>query len=243
MIQDERISIVSNQADDRKSGILGGIRVLDFSRFLSGPETTLFLAGMVAEVIKIDEPSAGDTSFAASPYFGASGVALDRRSEQVGVTSRLQIDYEVLRAVHPRLVYCYITGYGSTGPERDRNAFDLRAQAATGITGDPTGLPSKPGASLSNGIAETFALAGILGALYQRGRHHVTIDDVVAWDHLHVRKMQQPVLKRRAGTTAPRRNQRMEMEKLRHVQDPTRGRHRCPVARTPGLQAHIHAVG
>jgi hypothetical protein len=87
------------------------------------------------------------------------------------VTSRLQIDYDVLRVVNPRLVYCSITGYGSTGPERHRKAFDLTVQAATGmmsITGDPTGLPSKTGASLSDGIAGTFALAGILGALYQR---------------------------------------------------------------------------
>jgi CoA:oxalate CoA-transferase len=195
--------------------ILRGVRVLDLSRFLSGPQATLFLAGMGAEVIKIDEPRGGDPTFAAPPYFGAHGVALDRRSDQdlgiaylkrtrgkksisvdlkkkegrdilrklvchsdvlvenfrVGVTSRLQIDYESLRDVNPRLIYCSITGYGSTGPERHRKAFDLMVQAATGmmsITGDPNGIPSKTGASLSDGIAGTFALAGILGALYQR---------------------------------------------------------------------------
>jgi CoA:oxalate CoA-transferase len=215
MIQDERISIVSNQADDRKSAILGGIRVLDLSRFLSGPQATLFLAGMGAEVIKIDDPRGGDPTFVAPPYFGPSGVALDRRSAQdlgvaylkrargkksialdlkstegrnlllklirhadvlvenfkVGVTSRLGIDYETLHAINPRLIYCSITGYGSTGPERQRKAFDLMVQAATGmmsITGEPAGQPSKTGASLSDGIAGTFALAGILGALYHR---------------------------------------------------------------------------
>src|SRR5262249_39827077 len=89
----------------------------------------------------------------------------------VGVTSRLNIEYEALRAVNPRLIYCSITGYGATGPERHRKAFDLMVQAATGmmsITGDPAGSSSKTGASLSDGIAGTFALAGILGALYQR---------------------------------------------------------------------------
>ena len=205
----------SSLAGSGKPSILRGVRVLDLSRFLSGPQATLFLAGMGAEVIKIDEPRGGDPTFAAPPYFGANGVALDRRSDQdlgvaylkrtrgkksisldlkngdgreillklvrqsdvlvenfkVGVTSRLRIDYETLRDVNPRLIYCSITGYGSTGPERHRKAFDLMVQAATGmmsITGDPSGVPSKTGASLSDGIAGTFALAGILGALYQR---------------------------------------------------------------------------
>ena len=195
--------------------ILRGVRVLDLSRFLSGPQATLFLAGMGAEVIKIDEPQGGDPTLAAPPFFGANGVALDRRSDldigvaylkrtrgkksisldlknedgreillklvrqsdvlvenfKVGVTSRLRIDYEALRDVNPRLIYCSITGYGSTGPECHRKAFDLMVQAATGmmsITGDPSGVPRKTGASLSDGIAGTFAWAGILGALYQR---------------------------------------------------------------------------
>lgn len=208
---------VPNEAGDPQAPILRGVRVLDLSRFLSGPQATLFLAGMGAEVIKIDEPRGGDPTFGAPPYFGAGGVSFERQSERdlgiaylkrargkksvtldlkvdegkevlfrlvreadvivenfkVGVTARLGIDYETLRHINPRLIYCSITGYGSTGPERHRKAFDLMVQAATGmmsITGDPAGLPSKTGASLSDGIAGTFALAGILGALYQRCR-------------------------------------------------------------------------
>lgn len=60
--------------------ILAGIRCLDLSRFLSGPQATLFLAGLGAEVIKIDEPQGGDPTFAAPPYFGGSGVAFDKKS-------------------------------------------------------------------------------------------------------------------------------------------------------------------
>lgn len=205
----------SSSTADSGQPLLQGIRVLDLSRFLSGPQATLFLAGMGAEVIKIDEPDGGDPTFAAPPYFGGNGLAFERQSEQdlgvaylkrargkksitldlkdvegrelflklvseadvlvenfkVGVTSRLGIDYGVLRSVNPRLVYCSITGYGSSGPERHRKAFDLMVQAATGmmsITGDPEGAPSKTGASLSDGIAGTFAVSGILGALFQR---------------------------------------------------------------------------
>jgi formyl-CoA transferase len=215
VVSEERLSNASSVAEGKKPPILRGVRVLDLSRFLSGPQATLFLAGMGAEVIKIDEPRGGDPTFTAPPYFGPHGVALDRRSSEdlgiaylkrargkksisldlksaegrevflklvreadvlvenfkVGVTARLNIEYETLRATNPRLIYCSITGYGSTGPERHRKAFDLMVQAATGmmsITGDPAGQPSKTGASLSDGIAGTFALAGILGALYQR---------------------------------------------------------------------------
>ena len=212
MITEKTPSIASAGA---RPPILRGVRVLDLSRFLSGPQATLFLAGMGAEVIKIDDPRGGDPTFTAPPYFGPRGVAFDRKTTEdlgiaylkrtrgkksisldlkkpeghevllklvreadvlvenfkVGVTARLKIDYETLRAVNPRLIYCSITGYGATGPERHRKAFDLMVQAATGmmsITGDPAGQPSKTGASLSDGIAGTFAMAGILGALYQR---------------------------------------------------------------------------
>jgi CoA:oxalate CoA-transferase len=215
VVSRDRASIASSAAERKKPPLLRSVRVLDLSRFLSGPQATLFLAGMGAEVIKIDDPKGGDPTFTAPPYFGPYGVAFDRRSPQdlgiaylkrargkksisldlksdegrelllrlvreadvlvenfkVGVTARLGIGYETLRGINPRLIYCSITGYGSTGPERCRKAFDLMVQAATGmmsITGDPTGQPSKTGASLSDGIAGTFALAGILGALYQR---------------------------------------------------------------------------
>jgi formyl-CoA transferase len=215
VVSEEKASIASSAAGGEKPPLLRGVRVLDLSRFLSGPQATLFLAGMGAEVIKVDDPKGGDPTFLAPPYFGPHGVALDRRSSEdlgiaylkrargkksisldlksgegrelliklvreadvlvenfkVGVTARLGIDYETLRTINPRLIYCSITGYGSTGPERHRKAFDLMVQAATGmmsITGDPAGQPSKTGASLSDGIAGTFALAGILGALYQR---------------------------------------------------------------------------
>jgi hypothetical protein len=60
-----------NEGGDPPGPILGGVSVLDLSRFLSGPQATLFLAGMGAEVIKIDESRGGDPTFGALPYFGA----------------------------------------------------------------------------------------------------------------------------------------------------------------------------
>jgi len=55
-----RTGDMPNEGGNAQGSILGGVRVLDLSRFLSGPQATLFLAGMGAEVIKIDEPRGGD---------------------------------------------------------------------------------------------------------------------------------------------------------------------------------------
>ena len=84
MISEKTPSIVSDAGE--KPPILRGVRVLDLSRFLSGPQATLFLAGMGAEVIKIDEPRGGDPTFTAPPFFGPRGVAFERRtSEDLGI--------------------------------------------------------------------------------------------------------------------------------------------------------------
>ena len=198
------------------TAILEGVRVLDLTRFLSGPQATLFLAGMGAEVIRVDEPG-GDPTASAPPLLGPNGVSLSRQSPddlgiaylkrargkkavtlnlkspeglalfmrmidgadvlvenfRVGVTERLGIDWPRLQARNPRLIHCAITGYGATGPDARLKAFDLMVQAATGmmsITGAPDGPASKTGSSLSDGIAGTFAVSGILAALFQRSR-------------------------------------------------------------------------
>ena len=62
--------------------ILDGIVVLDLTRFFSGPQCTLFLAGMGAEVVKIDDPKGGDPIAFAPPFDGPQGIAFDRRTEQ-----------------------------------------------------------------------------------------------------------------------------------------------------------------
>ena len=62
--------------------ILQGVVVLDLTRFFSGPQATLFLAGMGAEVIKIDDPATGDPTAFAPPFAGPKGVSFTRQTEQ-----------------------------------------------------------------------------------------------------------------------------------------------------------------
>lgn len=91
----------------------------------------------------------------------------------VGVMERLGLDYKRLAEVNSRLVYCALTGYGSTGPDRGLKAYDVTVQAAAGlmsVTGLPGQPPIKAGTALSDAIAGTFALSGVLAALLDRQR-------------------------------------------------------------------------
>ena len=67
-----------NGPNDEKA--LHGIKVLDLTRFLSGPQTTLFLAALGAEVVKIDDPKLGDPVANSPPFFGKNGVSMSQNS-------------------------------------------------------------------------------------------------------------------------------------------------------------------
>lgn len=89
-----------------------------------------------------------------------------------GALKRLGLDSETLRARHPRLVTCDISGYGETGPASDLKAYDLLVQAETGlcsVTGGPEG-PARVGVSVCDIAAGLNAHAAILQALYARER-------------------------------------------------------------------------
>ena len=84
---------------------------------------------------------------------------------------RLGLDYDALAAVNPRLIYCAISGYGLTGPYRDRMAMDIAIQAASGFlarTGFPDGPPVKAGPTVGDQVPGVYAAFGILAALRQR---------------------------------------------------------------------------
>ena len=90
-----------------------------------------------------------------------------------GVMASLGLDYPTLSAANPRLIYASISGYGQTGPRRDKGGFDLIAQGVAGImsvTGAPGGPPMKSGVPLTDLGAGLFALVGILAALEHRHR-------------------------------------------------------------------------
>ena len=88
-----------------------------------------------------------------------------------GVMERLGNSWEVLSAINPRLILCRLSGYGQTGPFRNRRAYGRVAEAFSGfvnINGDPSGPPTHPNMALGDTTAGNWAAMGIMMALYWR---------------------------------------------------------------------------
>lgn len=90
-----------------------------------------------------------------------------------GVPERLGLDYETLKAIHPGIIYCSITGFGEEGPWADRGATDLVASAYAGlIAGDekihPDGSPEQMTPAISDYVTGLACASSIIAALYHR---------------------------------------------------------------------------
>ena len=89
-----------------------------------------------------------------------------------GASARMGLSFEALHEAFPRLIVCDISGYGDSGPYRDKKAYDLLIQSEAGflsITGTPD-TPSKAGCSIADISAGMYAYSNVLTALIQRGK-------------------------------------------------------------------------
>src|SRR5262245_17170925 len=90
-----------------------------------------------------------------------------------GVMDRFGLGYETLSAINPGLIYCSISGFGMTGPLRDRPSFDIVLQALSGalsVNGEPGVPPTKLGIPLGDLVGGINGPIAILAALHERGR-------------------------------------------------------------------------
>ena len=90
-----------------------------------------------------------------------------------GTMEDLGLGYEVLSEVNPRIVYCAISGFGASGPDRERAGYDSILQGVTGlmsITGERDGPPAKAGVAVIDQITALYAHGAILAALRHRDR-------------------------------------------------------------------------
>jgi alpha-methylacyl-CoA racemase len=180
---------------------LAGLRILDLTRLLPGPYCTQLLADLGADVVKIEAPGLGDPArhLDGGAFFArvnrnkrsatidlrqAEGQALLLRlvgtadvlveSFRPGVMERLGVGYETLAARNPRLIYATLSGFGQSGPYRDRPAHDLNYLALAGIVGlnaprgggPPMPMPVQV-ADLGGGL---LAAVAILAAVVARAR-------------------------------------------------------------------------
>jgi crotonobetainyl-CoA:carnitine CoA-transferase CaiB-like acyl-CoA transferase len=175
---------------------LRGIKVVDFAMFIPGPFCSAIFADLGAEVIKVEAPR-GDPGRAYIPVQfdmenrnkrsisldlknPSSGKIVEKLVKQAdiviegfrpGVAKRLGIDYENLRKYNSKTIYCSISGYGQTGPWRERPGHDVNYVAAAGGLAFP-GQWLKPPARSSLPVADmaggSFAGIAILAALHER---------------------------------------------------------------------------
>ncbi len=92
---------------------------------------------------------------------------------KVGGLAKYGLDYESLKKVNPRLIYCSITGFGQTGPYAHRAGYDFIIQGMAGlmsVTGEPDGQPQKVGVAVTDVFTGVYGATAILAALVQRGR-------------------------------------------------------------------------
>jgi len=189
--------------------ILEGIKVLDLTNVLSGPFTTLHMALLGAEVIKVENPKDGDlarklgivpalnkqlmgTSFLAQNCNKRS-ITLNTKSPEgkelfrklvkdadvlvenfrPGVMDRLGLGYKALAEINPKLIYCAISGFGQTGPDALKPAYDQIIQGLSGemaVNGDERLNPLRTGFPVCDTVGGLNAAFAVMAALFHRER-------------------------------------------------------------------------
>ncbi|GLU25344.1 CaiB/BaiF CoA-transferase family protein [Brucella sp. NBRC 12950] len=92
---------------------------------------------------------------------------------KLGGLDKYGLDYESLKAINPRLIYCSITGFGHTGPYAERAGYDFMIQGMGGImdlTGEPDGQPQKIGVAFADIFTGLYSVIAIQSALIMRER-------------------------------------------------------------------------
>ncbi len=217
------------------NSLLAGVKVLDLSRLLPGPHCTMLLAQLGAEIIKIEEPNGGDYARSLSAEMfavvnrGKQSLTLDLRkpegvallkqlvadadvlleSFRPGVMDKLGCGYETLKAINPKLVFAALTGYGQSGPYRDRAGHDMNycgyagaldqiGNADSGAVLSNTQIADLAGGSLTCAVG---ILAAVIGA--RTSGHGAFVDSAMLDGTLALQVVALSTL-RTAGKTLPR---------------------------------------
>ena len=181
---------------------LSGIRIIEIGSYMTGPYASVLLADLGAEVIKVERPGSGDPyrafkSGTYSPHFRAinrnkksvtlditkpAGAAVLRRlvakadllleNSRPGFLDGAKLGYDELKTLNPRLVYLSVTGFGNSGPYRNRPSYDTVAQSLSGLLGLSIDAsdPRITGVALSDGVSGLYGCYAALAGLAMRDR-------------------------------------------------------------------------
>jgi formyl-CoA transferase len=192
---------------------LEGLRILDMTQWEAGTACTQALAWLGADVVKVEPPGRGDPGRMSmggpdSAYFlnwnsnkRSVTIHLDQPAGRElllrmlprydvfvenygpGVIEKLDLDYDVMKGVHPTVIYARVKGFGTSGPYSDLKSMDMVAQAAAGalsVTGMPDGPPMRPGPTMADSGTGTQLAIAILAAYVQRQRTTYYMRTVIA---------------------------------------------------------------
>ncbi len=182
---------------------LAGVRVVDLTRYLAGPFCAQLLGDYGANVVKVEpaDPARLDPG-ETHRRDGYSFMSTNRSKKSLrvdfrkpagrevllrlidsadvlinnyrpGIMAEMGLGYDELKRRNPRLIFCSISGFGSTGPLKDRPGFDQTAQGMSGlmsVTGTRESGPIRVGIAICDLLAGIFAAQGILLALEARHR-------------------------------------------------------------------------
>lgn len=184
---------------------LTGKRILDLSRLLPGPYATSMLADLGADVIKVEDPTAGGDPVRLVPALFAGlnrnkrSVALDLRAAEdrdtflrlvrtadavvesfrPGVLDRLGLGHDVLLEANPRIVLCSLSGYGQTGPYATRPGHELNFLGLSGffaVPGRLDGRITRPGVRVGDMAGAMHAALALAAALAGNGEgQHIDV--------------------------------------------------------------------
>ncbi|MHB8685181.1 MAG: CaiB/BaiF CoA transferase family protein [Dehalococcoidia bacterium] len=185
-------------------GPLHGITVLDFTIFQQGPQATLVMADMGADVIKVEPPMFGDlgrvlamhgpdrlSAYHLAHSRGKRSITVNLKTEEgrevvrrlipradvfthnfrPGAMERLGLGYEDVRALNERIIYAHASGWGAKGPKARHPAFDIAAQARSGLmsmTGEAGGGPLPAGVAIADYVGAMNLALAVVAALYAR---------------------------------------------------------------------------
>ena len=139
-----------------------------YGPFVDGHSAYFARVNRGKESIALDLRSAADKDVLVA-LAGRADVLIE--NFRPGVMDRLGLGAEALTAANPRLVYASVSGFGQTGPWRERPAYDTVVQAAAGlfaVTGEPDGEPVKMGTSIADLTAGLYVFGAVLAALHGR---------------------------------------------------------------------------
>jgi CoA:oxalate CoA-transferase len=190
-------------------GPLQGVRVLDFTIFQQGPQATMVMADMGADVIKAEPPGFGDlgrvlqmhgehrvSAYHLAHSRGKRSLTVHLKTDggreivrrllpsmdvmvhnfRPGVMEKLGFGYDEVRALNPGIIYAHASGWGGQGPKTTHPAFDIAAQARSGLmsmTGEVDGGPLPVGVAIADYVGAMNLAMSVIAALYSREKRGI----------------------------------------------------------------------